>query len=40
MIINLELFNIIISVALLIVSITPVVLVYLLLVGWKQKDLW
>ena len=40
MIINLELFNIIISVALLIVSITPVVLVYLLLVDWKQKDLW
>ena len=40
MIIGLGLFSLIISVALLIVSITPVVLVYLLLIDWKQKDLW
>ena len=40
MIISLGLFKLIISVALLIVAITPIVLVYFLFIDWKQKDLW
>jgi hypothetical protein len=38
--ISLGLFNLIISIALLVVATTPLVLIYFLYIDWKQKDLW
>ncbi len=33
-------FSLIVSVALLIVVVTPIALIYMLFIDWKRKDLW